>query len=203
MDNLKIKYFSLFTLLLILSLVLVACSQPLGDDTGGLYDRNRLTTQTRIGDRDNNFDDGLGSQNGLFGNDTNDNLNQGMTRSNQTNNFGNMGTQANEIANKIADLPEVSNASVVISDDTALVGLTLRGNTQGTMTNALRQKIRGIVQDSTDIDNVSITTDAGMTRRIKNMSTSILQGNPIENFADEVRKLIDDITPNTNNSIMR
>ena len=52
---------------MILSLVIVGCTQPLTDDSGGLNNRNRLTTQTRIGDRDNNSDNGFFD--GLFGND--------------------------------------------------------------------------------------------------------------------------------------
>ena len=202
----KIKYFSLFTLLLILSVVLIGCN-PAFDNNTGMNNRDRMSTQTRIGNRDNvNNNDSFfndGFDNGL-NNGLNNNLNNGMTRSNQSNtNFGNMASRANEVANKIANLPEVSRASVVISNDTALVGCSLRGNTQGTMTNALRQKIKGIVKDTVDIDNVSVTTDPNMTNRIQTMSNSILQGNPIENFADDIRQLIRDITPNTNYNLMR
>lgn len=214
----KINKFSFFALLLILSVAIVGCTPAENiDDTGMNNTNNRLTTQTRIGERwDNNglnngmsgtndsllndgFDNGLNGINNGMNNDINGNLNNGMTRSNDSStNFGNMATNANEIARKIAALPEVDNASVVISEDTALVGCSLRGNTQGTMTNALRQKIRGIVTESADINNVSVTTDPDMTNRIQTMSNSIFQGNPIEGFADEIRNLIRDITPNTN-----
>ena len=211
--------FNFFALLLILSVAIVGCTPAENiDDTGMNNRNNRLTTQTRIGDRwDNNglnngmsgtndsllndgFDNGLnnGINNGM-NNDINNNLNNGMTRSNDSStNFGNMATSANEIAREIAALPEVDKASVVISEDTALVGCSLRGDTQGTMTNALRQKIRGIVTESADINNVSVTTDPDMTNRIQTMSNSIFQGNPIEGFADDIRDLIRDITPNTN-----
>lgn len=210
MDNLKINksYTLVLALALVFTLAIVGCTPT--NDTG-MTNRNRLTTQTRLNDWDNSgtnngiFDDGLGLNDGM----NMDNLNNGMTRprtsNNSSTNFGNMGTSANEIAEKISQLPEVDRASVVISDDTAIVGCSLRGNTQGTMTNALRQKIRGIVNESVDIDNVSITTDPDMTSRIRNMSTSILQGNPVEEFAEDIRELIRDITPNTNinNNMMR
>ncbi len=224
----KINKFSIFALLLVLSVAMVGCTPADNvNDTGMNNRNNRLTTQTRIGDRwDNNglnngmsgtndsllndgFDNGLnGFDNGLNGinnginNGVNNNLNDGMTRSNgMSTNFGNMATRANEIAKKIAELPEVDKASVVISEDTALVGCSLRGNTQGTMTNALRQKIRGIVTESSNINNVSVTTDPDMTNRIQTMSNSIFQGNPIEGFTEDIRQLIRDITPNTNNNI--
>ncbi|HZJ99696.1 MAG TPA: YhcN/YlaJ family sporulation lipoprotein [Tissierellaceae bacterium] len=202
------SYTLVLALALVFTLAIVGCTPT--NDTG-MTNRNRLTTQTRLNDWDNSgtnngiFDDGLGLNDGM----NMDNLNNGMTRprtsNNSSTNFGNMGTSANEIAEKISQLPEVDRASVVISDDTAIVGCSLRGNTQGTMTNALRQKIRGIVNESVDIDNVSITTDPDMTSRIRNMSTSILQGNPVEEFAEDIRELIRDITPNTNinNNMMR
>ncbi|MDR7870032.1 MAG: YhcN/YlaJ family sporulation lipoprotein [Tissierellaceae bacterium] len=219
----KINKISLLALmLLVLSLVVVGCTPADNTNDTGMNRNNRLTTQTRIGDRmdgtngtdrfntglNDGFDTGLnnGFDNNNLGNNNlnNNNLNNGMTRSNQTGtNFGNMATRANEVATKIADLPEVDKASVVITEDTALVGCSLRGNTQGTMTNALRQKIRGIVKDTVNVDNVSITTDPNMTGRIRTMSNSILQGNPIEGFAEEIRTLIRDITPNTNNNMMR
>lgn len=230
----KINKFSFFALLLILSFVIVGCTPADNINDTGMNNRNRLTTQTRIGNglgndglsgTDNRLNDGYGFEtelnndfglnnnglnngvnNGLNNNGLNDGLNNGMARSNTNGtNFGNMATNANEIATKIAALPEVDRASVVISDDTALVGCSLRGDTQGTMTNALRQKIRGIVKEDVNIDNVSVTTDPDMTERIRTMSNSIFQGNPIEGFADEIRNLIRDITPNTNtnNNIMR
>ena len=205
----KINKISLFALMLILAFVVVACT-PADDNMNdtGMYDRNRLTTQTRIGDWNRNTDMDSGMNNGLndglnninMGQNNgldNNNLNNGMTRPYNDTNFGNMGTRANEIANEIAALPEVDRASVVIDNDTALVGCSLRGNTQGTMTNALRQKIRGIVQENTDVRDVSVTTDPDVTGRIQTMSNSILQGNPIEDFADEIRNLIRDITTNT------
>ena len=221
----KINKYSLFALLLILSVAVVGCTPANdGNDTGMNYPNNRLTTQTRIGDGwdnngmtgmdgtndpffDNGYNTGMDNINNNRNNDVNNNLNNGMTRSNEsTTNFGNMATSANEIAREIAALPEVDQASVVITDDTALVGCSLRGDTQGTMTNALRQKIRGIVKERVNnIDDVSITTDPDMTGRIQNMSNSIFQGNPVEGFAEDIRELIRDITPNTNinNNIRR
>ena len=210
---------SFLALLLILSFALVACAPDDNtNDTGrNNFNNRRLTTQTRIGDRsgtndmgindgfDNDLNGRTDNSNNKLNNGLNDGLNDGMVRPNDTNNFGNMASRANEIARKISDLPEVDKASVVISEDTALVGCTLRGNTQGTMTNALRQKIRGIVKEhARDIENISVTTDPSLTDRIRNMSNSIFQGNPIENFADDIRDLIDEITPDTNrNNLMR
>lgn len=140
-----------------------------------------------------------------FGNDNmNNNLNNGMTRSNNNStNMDSLTSNANDIARKITDLPEVDRASVVLTNDTALVGCSLRGTTQGTMTTDLKQKIEKIVKDKTNIEEVSITTDPDLYKRIDTMSNNIGTGNPIENFAEEVRDLIRRITPGTNNRTTR
>ncbi|MEW8973211.1 MAG: YhcN/YlaJ family sporulation lipoprotein [Tissierellaceae bacterium] len=138
------------------------------------------------------------------------NLNNGMTRpnnnitNNNITNNNNLTNNANEIARRIADLPEVDKASVVLTNDTALVGCNLRGTTQGTMTNALRNKIENIVRDTTNnIQNVSVTTDPNLYNRIQTISNNIGNGNPIEGFAEEVRDLIRRITPNMNTNTTR
>lgn len=155
----KIKFIALGLIIL----VAVAGCAP--TDTG-MNTRNRLSTQTRI--RNNGFDNGwntgwntnnrlntnlsgtnigdnfdnrnMDNLNGL----NNTNLNNGMTRPNNnfTTSLGNLSTTANNLARRIAALPEVEDASVVLTNDTAIVGCNLRGNTQGTMTTALRQKLR-------------------------------------------------------------
>lgn len=150
-------------------------------------------------------------------NDLDTNLNNGMTRPNNdldmgmntenrgninnTNNMDNsnaMNKDASKIAKKITDLNEVNKASVLISGDEAVIGVNLRGNTQGTMTNALREKIEKMVKkEDSSVNKISITTDPSIVTRINTMATDVDGGNMIDNFADEVRDLIRKITPNS------
>ncbi|OLS03917.1 YhcN/YlaJ family sporulation lipoprotein [Tissierella creatinophila] len=150
-----------------------------------------------------NVDMGLnnGLRNGL---DTN--INNGMTRPNNVNtqnttnlsDISSMNKDASKIAKKIADLNEVNKASVLITENEAVVGVNLRGNTQGTMTNDLRQKIEKIVKnEDKSIDKISITTDPNLVTRINTMTTNIGNGNIVDNFAQEVKDLIRRITPNS------
>lgn len=212
----KIKFIALGLIIL----VAVAGCAP--TDTG-MNTRNRLSTQTRI--RNNGFDNGwntgwntnnrlntnlsgtnigdnfdnrnMDNLNGL----NNTNLNNGMTRRNNnfTTSLGNLSTTANNLARRIAALPEVEDASVVLTNDTAIVGCNLRGNTQGTMTTALRQKIENIVRSSNrNIDRVSITSDPDLFTRIRNMSTDIRNGGVMNTIENDIEDLIRRITPNTN-----
>lgn len=191
-----------------------------GTDT--IVDNNRnntgmndsLNTRDNIG-MDNTLDnnDGIGMNNGL-GNGLDTNINNGMTRPNNDlnmgmdvenrgnmNNMSNVNTMnknADKIAKKITDLNEVNKASVLVTENEAIVGVSLRGTTQGTMTNALRQKIEKIVKNEhKSIDKVSITTDPNLVTRINTMTTNMGNGNVIDNFAEEVKDLIRKITPNS------
>lgn len=161
-----------------------------------------------LDDSINNNDMGLnnGLRNGL---DTN--INNGMTRPNgaldmgmDNENRGNMNKMvtmnkdASKIAKNITDLNEVNKANVLITENEAVVGVNLRGNTQGTMTNDLRQKIEKIVKkENKSIDKISITTDPNLVTRINTMTTNIGNGNVVDNFAEEVKDLIRKITPNS------
>lgn len=199
---------NLLVLTLIIPLSLVACKsvdRNMGDNTN-----DRLSTQTRI--NDNRWDSGtdimderdFGFDND-FNNDLNfgsdNNLNDGMTRPNPnlSTNIGNTNNISTTLSRKIKDLPEVDDANVIVNQDTAVVGISLRGNTQGTMTNALRDKIERIVKDSNKgVKNVSITTEPELFKRIRTMSRDVDLGNPIKEFGDEIKDLIRRISPRTN-----
>lgn len=223
----KINKFRFIALGLVLLLGLVACAPAdtgLDNRQRRLTTQTRIGdgarrdsgTNSQENDYPNVGQDNMIDRDGLLGQDNNlmdnsmglgnrrDNLNtdlnDGMTRPNQdTNLTGDRGRGSEEIAKKISDLPEIDKASVVINNDTALVGCKLRGDTQGTMTTTLRDKIERIVRDTdSNIKNVSITTEPDLYKRIKTMATDLDRGNPVEDFADEIRDLIRRITPNTN-----
>lgn len=180
----KIKKSNLIFLVLalVLSLSIVGCTNDPNDT--GMNNRDRLSTQTRINNRwDNKANDNWNRDNvGMR-----DDLNNGMTR---PKNLNNKMDNSKNLAKDISNIPEVSKASVVVNDDTALVGVNLRGKTQNTMTNTLRRKIEKMVKDkNNDIKNVSITTDPDIYTRINNISTSINNGNPVGDFTDEIGDL--------------
>ncbi|HLR20458.1 MAG TPA: YhcN/YlaJ family sporulation lipoprotein [Tissierellaceae bacterium] len=219
----KIKKFSFLALLLVGILSITACTT---NDPNMNNNRNRnLSTQTRPNEtrrnqnnnrrntndlsRDdindniddlNPVDDGIRNDKSRSNRDTDDNLNDGMTRpknssSNKTNNFKD---QSNNIAKKITDLSEVEKARVILTEETALVGCKLRGDTQGTMTTSLRQKIEDIVNNEANVDNISITTEPKLYSEIDDMFNRISDEHPIEEFSDDIRDLINKITLNIN-----
>ena len=193
--------------------ILIGIAGCTPQDTG-LNDNNRLNT--RINQNNSWDDNGMNgmNDNGMTGNGLDntgnntgmngmDNLNNGMTRNNRmTTSLGNLNTNASEIARKIGNLPEVDSASVVLTNDTAVVGVDLKGtNANNNIGTALRQKIEKMVKDETnnEITEVSITSDPDLFTRIRTMSTNMNnknQGTMGNQIMNDIEQLIRDITPN-------
>lgn len=199
----KTKKFFVIAVGLAILISLAGCSPQ---DTG--LNNDRLSTQTRV---NNNWsrDDRNGMNNTNLDTGLNDNnLNNGMVRNNMnTNNnrmttsLGNLNTSANDLARKIGALPEVDKASVVLTDDTCLVGVDLEGTANTTnISTALRNKIEKMVEDSTNINknDISITADPDLITRIRSISTNMSNstvGNDLNDFGDDIQQLIRDIIP--------
>lgn len=175
---------------------------------------NRPGTQTRIGRnttdnlgvrRNNNMlgierrnDDGVGvnrrNLNELADIDRRDNNRIGRVPGD--NNMNNLSRRANSIARRIAQLDEVNRCSVLLSGDTAIVGVDMANNLEGRMTTELKQKIENIVKDmDNNIKNVSITADPDLFTRISNMARDIRDGRPITGFANQFQEILRRITP--------
>ncbi|MCQ4921596.1 YhcN/YlaJ family sporulation lipoprotein [Tissierella carlieri] len=112
---------------------------------------------------------------------------------NITNN--NLSTRATAIANRVAALPEVNKASVVINGDTAIVGCDVKGSATNEISSNLRQKVEAAVKTADrNIKNISITSDPTLYTRIRTMSTNINNGNPISNFTRDIEDILNRIT---------
>ena len=201
----KIKKLNIIALGLVVLMTLVACAPR---DTG-FNNQNRL--QTRVGQNRLNENTNWNNNDRMIDNlddGTNTNLNTGMVRNNtgnmrntnMTTSLGNLNTRARELARKISALPEVEDATVVLHNDTALVGVNLNGNNNRNISTALRNKIENMVKDNSNIKNVSITADPDMIDRITNISTSMTNtvGNDFRDFTNDIEELIRDIVPGGN-----
>lgn len=123
--------------------------------------------------------------------------NTGIGPNTTTNLAGNtVVARANTIAQRVANLKEVNNCSVLLSGNTAIVGVDIKNNLQGQMTTALKQKIEKTVKNTdNNITNVSVTADPDLLTRISNMATDVKNGRPISGFATEFQEILRRITP--------
>lgn len=171
-----------------------------GDMTGN-NSQGQNRTGTGTSGNQNRTGNGLGTDDVA-----DDNLNTGMRRPGRlTTSLGNLNNENSEdLSRQISDLPEVNEASVVINDNRAIVGIELRNNQRQTeISSALRNRIEDMVMDvNRDIDEVSITADGEIYDRIQTMSNDMLKdtrGNFFETIGSQFDDLIDAITPNLNN----
>ncbi|SDX55424.1 YhcN/YlaJ family sporulation lipoprotein [Tepidimicrobium xylanilyticum] len=191
-----------FPLVLALVLITIGCTV------------NRPGTQTRIGRNTTNNDLGLRRNNNMLGinrrntnlitdrNRINDdnlvrNMDSNMLDNNMLDNsMNNMSTRANAIARRITNLNEVNRCSVLLSGDTAIVGVDINDNFEGKMSENLKIKIENIVKDmDNNITNVSVTADPDLFTRISNMAKDIREGRPITGFARQFQEILRRISP--------
>ncbi len=200
--------------ILFLGLSLVLLVSVVGCRPAGTNLRN-MSTQTRVNDNLNN----RWSNNAPFDtrNRLNTNLNNGMVRDNTPMTYDSLrdninfntgiindttipsnrtiSNRANSIARRVAALPEVNSASVLINGNTAIVGCDVKGSTSNAVNAKLRQKIEAAVRvTDKDIRNISITSDPSINTRIRTMTRDIESGRPISGFAREIEDILRSIT---------
>lgn len=120
------------------------------------------------------------------------NIRQGDTMGGQE-----LSIRAEQIVNAVVRLDEVKSATVVISDETALVGVNLVENVRGEMTTEVKRKIEDAVK-STDreIERVAVSADPDIFDRVENIARETGRGRPLSGFGREIEDLIRRIIPN-------
>lgn len=213
-DKMKTKKIFAITFGLAILVLAVGCT---ANDTGLNNNQDRLSTQTRINrDWNLNNDMGMDNQDSLLdnrlntnlNNGINNNLNNGMVRNNNNRNrTNNQNTKASELADEITSIPEVEDASVVLNNNSCIVGVDLDNNNNNNTNNnnnnnnnisaSLRNRIEKIIKNSTNIstDNISITADSDLLERITSLSDDMANtvGNDFNEFTNDIEDLVNDI----------
>lgn len=184
------KQFKVISLIAILALVIgigmVGCARnPARPNTPYNNQLNRNMNFT---------DDGTNMNRNL-----NNNLNNRNINDNNLNNRDNLvSDRSDEIADKVSELKEVNRAAVVISGNTALVGVNITDNVEGNMTNNLKDRIEDVVRATdNNIRNVSVTANADLYSRIENIGKDMRNGRPLSGFAEEIEEILRRINPIT------
>ncbi|WP_069650147.1 YhcN/YlaJ family sporulation lipoprotein [Caloranaerobacter ferrireducens] len=107
-----------------------------------------------------------------------------------------LSTRAEKIADSIVDLPGVDDATVVITGNTALVGVDIEEDLEGkVVTDLKKQIVARVKQIDKNIKNVTVTADPDLFERIDDIAQEINRGRGMSEFADEVKEIIRRITP--------
>lgn len=166
--------------------------KPQKPNTGDKRIQNRVANDTEndLNRMDNNLNNDVRRN-------TTDNINKNDNRNPIDNMDRDISDRAENIARKVANLNDVNSATVVISGNTALVGIDMKNNLEGKVTNDLKEKVEKVTRDTDNkIDNVSVTADADLYKRLSNMAKDIRGGKPISGFSKEIQEMLRRITPN-------
>ena len=105
--------------------------------------------------------------------------------------------RSKDLAIKISDLNKVNSANVLITGNTALVGIDIPKESNDEDTRQIKKDVENKVKElDKEIDNVVITADADLITRMKNLGTDVESGKPLSGLGNEIEEIMKRITPN-------
>jgi spore cortex protein len=178
---------------LIFSLYLTGCARNNVNDN--VANRNRNGTEpTRV--NYNNPNRGGGPA--ITGVDNNTRMDRNTNRNNVTNVGDDNRSQmrvADKAADKIADMPEVDTANVIVTDDNAYVAAKLN-DSANQLTTSIEDKISQKVKSvDPDIDNVYVSVNPDFFKQMNDYAGDIRSGRPISGFFNEFSDMIRRVFP--------
>ena len=110
-------------------------------------------------------------------------------------------TSTDNIERAVQAIPGVKNASAVVTRDSAYVGISTdeRRNTANTNTtdveNLKKQAANVVRKTDRSINNVYVSADANFVQRVDRIANDVRNGKPVEGFGEELRELVNRVTP--------
>ncbi|CAH0136615.1 Lipoprotein YhcN [Peribacillus simplex] len=129
--------------------------------------------------------------------DTRQNVNDNNVNNNNNNDNGINDMRVSEdISNRVEDLKEVSNASVIVTENNAYVGAVLKDGGDKDIPNDLKEKVADAVRGADpSVDQVYVSANPDFVQRMKGYANDIENGKPVAGFAEEFRELVTRIFP--------
>ncbi|MFD1358787.1 YhcN/YlaJ family sporulation lipoprotein [Fictibacillus halophilus] len=120
--------------------------------------------------------------------DMDNNMNMGMD--NQYDENARMDV-ADEAADKVTDLKEVEDATVIVTDNNAYVAAKLEGGESMKLTKETEKMIGDTVRNTDpDINDVFVSTNPDFIDRMNGWADDINKGNPVSGFVKEFNETI-------------
>ena len=193
----NIKHFSIISVLILsLGVLITGCSsdtrEPSNENAPEIREGMDVKQDNDLtGDRNIIKDAVEPRSDGLGNNDLDDN------ELNTMENNSSMLKRSKSISEKLSAIDGVSNANVVITGKTALVGVDMPSNTESDKTTQMKNMIETKVKEiDSDIDNVVVTSDVDLSKRIKNVGSDMEGGKPLTGLVEEMEEIMRRITPN-------
>lgn len=213
---------------LVFALMFTACAarrplqtpvQPRQNITGR-YDNNRgIGVGTGMRQNANDASDlgygntgygNYGGNNDMYGGYGNDYRNIGGSNNSPNfgvNNNGNAATQGERVARTLEGIPGVDDATVVISGNTAYVGVDTNQDLRGTGRNIAygnanndvstikQQCAQRVRANNPNVRTVYVSTDANFLERLRRVGDGVRNGSAVDSFRNELDGLVRGLTP--------
>ncbi|MEK3934819.1 YhcN/YlaJ family sporulation lipoprotein [Sporosarcina sp. FSL W7-1349] len=167
------------TILLLVALSLIACGNK-NNNNNASNDQAANTTQ-------NQEDNGVGTGEHAQGDSAN--TNDGHDNQSRL-------EVADEAADRVADLEEVDNATVLVTDRNAYVAAVLTNQSEAELTSDLENRIASAVRDADqDIENVYVSVNPDFVERMNEYGTKIDEGQPVEGLFEEFTEAVRRVFP--------
>jgi spore cortex protein len=193
---------------LIFSIYLTGCAKnDLNDNTA--YRNQNVNDTSRVRDNRINNNARLQYNHPNFDNAAINNPNRGPVMTDVDNRRTNLGDLRNDndnrskmrvadqAADKVADLPEVDTANVIVTENNAFVAAKLDKSSRNELTNKIENKISKAVKSvDHDIDNVYVSTNPDFYDRINTYASDIRHGRPVSGFFNQFNDMVRRVFPN-------
>ena len=164
-----------------LSSFLGACGMNNNDKDMGKEARNNMTEVNYDNRADRNMDN------------MNNNMDMGMDNQYDENTRMDV---ADKAANKVTDLKEVDDATVIVTENNAYVAAELKGGESMKLSRETEKKIGDTVRKTDpDINDVFVSTNPDFIDRMNGYADEINKGNPVSGFVKEFNDTIKRVFP--------
>ena len=105
-------------------------------------------------------------------------------------------TRANNIVDEVVKIQGIESATAIISENTAIVGVTMENNKEGNVTREIEERVKEIVKETDGkIDRVAVTADPDLFTRVENIAKDSGKGRPLSGLGREIEEIFRRITP--------
>ena len=102
---------------------------------------------------------------------------------------------AETVENRVGQISEISECRILVSDDTALVGVKFTPQYQGEMTERIRDMVAGQVKAADPmLQTVAVTANADDVARIFEMSDAVKSGQSVDELDSDIDSIVRNAT---------
>lgn len=102
---------------------------------------------------------------------------------------------AAQVEQQIGQISEVSEARVVVTGDTALVGVTFNQAYQGEMTERIREMIAAeVMKADPEITTVAVTADREDADKVRALADRVIAGEKMDDLKEEISEIVRNAT---------